>query len=161
MNKLVVTLFASAFSFFSCGAGTKTNDGGKSLNPMISYHYSEHGSMAQPEIEFTVSYVDDNNCQVIFFNQLKEDYSTNEDRDTVTAPVSLLKDIEKVVVEHKMKKYKERYRTMFDVLDGTSWCMEILYQDGSMSRSGGYMAWPHDDGIQIIKDLMRKQFKGL
>jgi len=160
MKKYIIAFFASVFSFISCGGNNANGDDGES-GSLKSYGYSEHGSMAQPECEFTVNYVDDDNCQVIYFNHDNDDYSTNEERDTVITSASLLKDIEDVVVKHKMRKYKGHYSPMFDVLDGTSWGMDIIFQDETSVRSGGYMAWPDDDGCQIIKDMMRKQFKGI
>lgn len=162
MNRITIMFLTSILMFFSCGAGNRVDKSRqKPTEPLKSYHYIESGSMAQPDLEFTIEYMDDSLCRVIYFNRLRDDYKDMEERDTVTAPASLLKEIEKIVSEHKMYKYEKNYSSKWEVMDGTSWGMYLTYQDDRSISSHGYMSWPQDDGISIITNLMRKRFKGL
>lgn len=158
----IIPLLALFFAFLSCSTSAKKPQG-----KMLSFRYSEHGSMAQPNCDFTVTRIDDKTCTVRYFNHDKEipDTIQNYDEemmyDTLTFSISLLDEIQNVVMAHKMWKYKEHYSPMFDVLDGTSWSLSIRFDDDVSISSGGYHSWPKDKGLREVDDLLRPKCKGL
>ncbi len=155
-----MAILASLFSFMSCGTSTSQIGGGNQTDTLDSFSYGLYGTRATPEVEFTVEYFNETECKVIYFNKDSRT-SDIEQRDTVFAPASLLQDIGKVVREHKMYKYKERYKSLFKVLDGNAWSMTIKYMNGKRITSGGYAASPKDDGLRVIVGMMRKQISSL
>lgn len=157
-----MSIFASLLALISCGSIRQQPQG-----RVVSYEYAEHGTVAQPLCQFKVELIDTATCRVSYFNHDAFENDTidwmSEDAgiDTVMCEASLLDSIGQTIAEHKMWKYKERYEPLFEVLDGDSWGFTIKYSNGDEIGSGGSNAGPDDDGCGIIRQMMRKRFKGL
>lgn len=60
---------------------------------------------------------------------------------------SVFDSLQAIILKHKMYKYKGHYQPKFDVLDGTSWHLYVMYSSGKDISAGGYMAGP--DGYWV------------
>lgn len=55
---------------------------------------------------------------------------------------SVFDSLQAIILRHKMYKYSGHYQPKFDVLDGTSWGLYVVYASGKDISAGGYMAGP-------------------
>jgi len=81
-------------------------------------------------------------------------YKIYEDK-TFTCSATLLDEIDKVVHDHLMYRYKRNYQPKVQVLDGEHWNLEIKYENGSIYSSGSNASFA-DNGDDIIHDIILK-----
>lgn len=158
MHNIFMAILAVIVSIFSCSGNAK------SLNKVLSYEYAEHGMMAQPIAQFKVERLSNDSCLVTYYNhekELRQDEYGDYILDKSKQPIELLDSISTIVNEHKMRKYKKKYKPIFDVLDGESWGLEIKMDDGTNISSHGHCAGPNDDGMRMIIRLLRERIRGL
>lgn len=121
---------------------------------LVTYEYVERGTMTQPNHDIRVAISHDSTaCIIRLFNNpnylfYKTDYS-------------LMQEINQLVQEHKMHKYKDYYKPQFEVLDGTTWSFSAQYKSGKYLSSHGHEVWPKDDGLQLINQKVRDHIKDL
>lgn len=58
------------------------------------------------------------------------------------ADEKVLSDVEQIVNRYEMYKYKKKYKSFFEVLDGTMWGMGASYADGTNISSSGHQSFP-------------------
>ena len=56
-----------------------------------------------------------------------------------------------IVAEEKMSRYREEYRPLTHMEDGTSWDLSIQFGDGSTVTSSGYSKRPRGNGLQRLE----------
>ena len=113
------------------------------------YTYRSTGMTSFPTEDISVSLLSDGRVQLTRLD--KENWG---ERESYYVGTEVLQQVKEIIREENMMGYKDHYRTKLDVLDGTSWGLTATFVDGTQIRSGGYMAWPKDDGIDRIKTYL-------
>lgn len=145
--KNLIIMAVSILSLIGCAS----NNNKVSEKKLVSYTYFSRGSMAQPydDIDVRLSEVGDS-CIVKLF-VLDEGMFYTYHVDTL-----LLQKINSIIAEHKIYSYKNHYQSLLEILDGDTWSCSAHYADGYYITSGGYHAWPDDDGLKIINSLIKE-----
>ena len=123
-----------------CGIGKQMPKG-----KLLSMEYTRSGSMSGYQYETRVT-TEDNGDVVL--RAMKEEYGPLYEKKLTKEEIA---GFVKIMEEEGMYKYKERYKPLLKVLDGTSWHFEARFEQGEI-YSGGYHAWPNGNGLQRIKD---------
>lgn len=152
--------FTTVLALFSCGGIKSSGPEGK----LISYSYGHQGSMAQPTYDFSMKRLDDKTCEIAYFNHDVEPRIENYEYvlDTVVKPIALMDSVEAIVRESKMWNYKERYKPVFEVMDGDSWSLSFKFEGQELPfSSSGYCAGPKGDGMHNVIQLLKPHLPGL
>lgn len=74
---------------------------------------------------------------------------------TKTADPSFMDELDAIISQYKMKKYKDYYKPVFEVLDGDTWGLSFGYSSGKRYESRGYVASPKNarEAIGAIENL--------
>lgn len=70
-----------------------------------------------------------------------------------------VKELESILKKHKVENWNGFHQTAKDVLDGSSFFLEIEMEDNNQISASGYMKWPKGYGetIKEIKELFKKE----
>ena len=117
---------------------------------LVMIEYSEHGTMAGYRYYGRVELQKDGS---VIVKAQKESYGEIIEKKVKEEVLTELRDI---IKEHKMYKYKERYRPFFEVLDGYSWSFTAKFSDGESISSDGSNARPGGEGLNTLIQYMRK-----
>lgn len=123
-----------------CGIGKQMPEG-----KLMSLEYTRTASRAG--VQYEVVMTTEPNGDVVL-RAMKEEYGPLYEKKLTKEEIA---GFVKIMEEEGMYKYKERYKPLLKVLDGTSWHFEARFEQGEI-YSGGYHAWPKGDGLQRIKD---------
>ena len=119
----------------------------KTQGALVSYEYSYGGAMYRSGTYYKVEQGQDGIVRVCY---------SNEGRwgaiKVYRGPADALEKIDRMIVDGKLKKLKNNYKTPFNVLDGWDWDLHIRYEQGSIS-SGGYMAKPPASMWSVIESI--------
>jgi hypothetical protein len=80
----------------------------------------------------------------------------DDEAEQVVVPVEFVDSIQKIVAEEKMNRYLGFYAPEFEVMDGTSWYLDICFSDKSRISSSGYMNWPEGRGVQRLEKYLKE-----
>lgn len=74
---------------------------------------------------------------------------------TKTADPSFMDELDAIISQYKMKKYKDYYKPVFEVLDGDTWGLSFGYSSGKRYESRGYVASPKNarEAIGAVENL--------
>ena len=118
---------------------------------ITSVRFVEQGTMAIPNQVRSFERLSDGRCLAKKANYDKAD-STYCSQDVADRIYNCLKN-------GRLHKYKSNYRTKMHVLDGSSWSINVKFEDVSSIRSGGYMAHPNDfSAVAGFKDIIESLF---
>lgn len=105
-----------------------------------------------PTEQYSVEKHDQNTCCITIASHLNTE--TGEVvSNTFKTDISLLNEIEQVIMEHKMYDYRQHYAPPLQVLDGENWTLCMQFENSSYYSSGDN-AYPDDCGLQIITNLV-------
>ena len=121
---------------------------GMPTGELISVEYTENGTRAGNKYYGSVERQENG---TVILKAMKQNYDSIIEKKV---DAEVLTHIQNVIKEHKMYKYKEKYRPILQVLDGYSWSFEAKFSDGQKIYSSGFNARPHDDGCEIIQAYM-------
>ena len=127
-------------SLFGCQSG-----GNDFKNDTITYFsLSEGGGMERfGGYRYEVEATKDGKVHFLF----NEGYP--DEKEFTIDDHSVFDSLQRIVMKHKMYRYKNYYQSPYDVLDGTSWGFFVQYASGKDIRSGGYMYGPDGYGAAI------------
>lgn len=121
-------LAMSLFSFLGCGRPAPA-----SLQSI--YFSATHGYHAHSNIGYRAERLENGNTLVTVL--------VGNDRDRIfEAEGSVMDSLEAVVRKYRMDRFTGHYEPKFEILDGDSWSMELVFTDGNITSCGGYMAYP-------------------
>lgn len=69
-----------------------------------------------------------------------------DEKELYIEDTTIFAELQAIVNEYKMDKYKSDYQPRMRVFDGDSWSIYYKYDSGRSKSSGGYMAWPDNFG---------------
>lgn len=121
---------------------------------LIFYSYQLKAKSVMPLEQFTVEKTDSNTCRVIYVKDFDRE-SLNLISDTIEVDISLFDKIEEIVKQHEMYAYKPSYTPEELILDGERWKMNLNY-DGVLYQSTGENAYPNDNGMKLITELVHQ-----
>lgn len=142
MNRLLICIM-SIFSLLSCADRRRTMPEGR----LTEYSYIVQGMMSRPLVSLNIKESPEG-CILTC--------STERDtcEHTVKVGREVLENVRSLISEHKMYKYKEAYKSRFQILDGETWSFYAHFSDGPVLRSGGSNAWPANAGLFAIEDYL-------
>lgn len=156
---LFLSVISSICSLFGCSNSIFTNKSTTMAadakgRKLISYSYQLKAKSVMPVEQFTVEKTDSNTCRVIFVKDFDR-ASLNLISDTIEVDIALFDKIEEIVKQHEMYAYKPSYTPKELILDGERWKMSLNY-DGVLYQSTGENAYPNDNGMKLITDLVHQ-----
>ena len=80
----------------------------------------------------------------------------DDEAEQAVVPAEYVDSIQKIVAEEKMNRYLGYYEPEFEVMDGTSWYLDICFSDKSRISSSGYMNWPEGRGVQRLEKYLKE-----
>ena len=137
---IVCVLAAAAVLLLACGLKGKPAPQGR----LVEFTYCVTGSIAQPYADYRLELLETGE---VTLSNLGEYAKV---KDSITVSRDVLDRVGQMIVAHKMQNYKESYSTRFEVLDGESWSYHARFDSGESLGSGGYMAYPDDNGLEEI-----------
>lgn len=140
-------------SLMSSWLGIQSSQGFFSSMPkgqLVKIEYSESGTMAGYRYYGCVELQKDGS---VIVKAQKESYGEIIEKKV---KAEVLTELRNIVKEHKMYKYKERYRPFLKVLDGYSWSFYAKFSDGESISSNGFNARPGGEGLNTLIQYMRK-----
>ncbi|MBR4390708.1 MAG: hypothetical protein IKT08_01210 [Bacteroidales bacterium] len=136
MMKAMVVL-ACLLSLFGC----QSSGHGPENDTIISFSLSEGGGMNRfSGFGYYVKETEDG--RVLF----RFDEGLPGEKEFVIDDHSVFDSLQQIVMKHKVYKYHGHYQPPFDVLDGTSWHLNVDYASGYNISAGGYMHGPQGYG---------------
>ena len=141
MKSMIV--LAGLLSLFGCASPKHSPK--PSENDTITYFsLSEGGGMNRfSGYAYQVETTDEGKVHFLF----NEGYP--DEKELTIDDHSVFDSLNAIVLKHKVYKYEGRYQPKFDVLDGTSWGLYVVYASGNTISTGGYMAGPPGYGAAI------------
>ena len=140
----VMVLMASLLSFFGC----KSLETELKNDTITSFSLSEGGGMNRfAGFSYFVEKTEEGKVHFLF----NEGYP--DEKEFTVDDLSVLDSLQTIVLKHKMYQYRDYYRPQFDVLDGSSWRLYVVYTSGRQLSSGGYMAGPDGYG-EAFSDII-------
>ena len=128
-------LVMSLFSFLGCGHKATGPELDKSVHLQSLYYSASHGYHAHSNIGYRAERLENGKARVTVL--------VGNDRDRVfETEGSLMDSLEALVREYRMDRFNGHYEPKFEILDGDSWSMELVFTDGNITSCGGYMAYP-------------------
>lgn len=120
----------------------------KGVARIVSLEYRVQGSMMPPIVHFEMKVEDG---RVL----LKGGHHVNLDKvDFVEVDSALIPQLQTIVKEEKMMKYKSHYSPKFDILDGEMWRLNIKFEDGKSISSSGENAYPSGAGLSRMEKAL-------
>ena len=79
-----------------------------------------------------------------------------DEKDFTLDDHSVFDSLQQIIIRYKMNKYHGHYRPPFDILDGTSWSLDVHYASGKSINAGGYMDGPkgYQSAFQDIQQCL-------
>lgn len=111
---------------------------------MTRFSYGKYNGMAPWVGKSYVVYSDKEGMVHIDLNVEKNDelrLVTNYDR--------IFEDLQSIVLKKGMFTFRGDYMPRTEIRDGSSWSLDVDYQEGPGISAGGYMAWPEGFGEAI------------
>ena len=128
-------LVMSLFSFLGCGHKAPGPELDKSVHLQSLYYSASHGYHAHSNIGYRAERLENGKARVTVL--------VGNDRDRVfETEGSLMDSLEALVREYRMDRFNGHYEPKFEILDGVSWSMELVFTEGNITSCGGYMAYP-------------------
>lgn len=121
---------------------------------LLSYSYRLKAKSAMPVEQFTVEKTDGNTCRVTIVKDFDR-ATLNLISDTIEVDIALFDKIEEIVRQHEMHAYEPSYTPDVLVMDGERWEMSLDY-DGGHYHSTGENAYPNDNGMKLITELVHQ-----
>lgn len=148
MKKMILLfgLFSSIFS--GCAQNVKPTE------PMTKFEYNRHNSMRiYNGMSYKVSLLDDGKVNIL----INEGFP--DEKEFTTDDKTIFDDLQAIVDEFGMLKYKDNYRPRMHITDGDSWHLYIKYGTGYKNSfsSSGYMAGP--DNLGKAENAIVEYFK--
>lgn len=140
----IISLLTGILSTFSSCISQKQMPTGN----LVRVEYTEHGTMSGYRYYGSVELQENG---TVLLKAMKKNYDSILEKKV---DKEVLNHIQNIIKEHKMYKYKEHYRPIFEVLDGYSWHFEAKFSDGGKIYTGGSNARPSDDGWEIIQQYL-------
>lgn len=137
-------IFATMFLCTTILACAKGRDG-----KLTSFEYRHDNGMVYGAGKiFSARLSEDGTCVEI---KIEKDLQVT----TRTADLSFMDKLDAIISQYKMKKYKDYYKPVFEVLDGDTWGLSFGYSSGKRYESRGYVASPKNarEAIGAIENL--------
>ena len=152
--KSLLVMALSFISFMSCAFKSPPKEA------MSSYSYRVGNGYALWAECYNAILLKDGSCQLVYgktHSLAEEEYG-----DTLIVDASVMKHIEKIYLDNKMYKLKDRYEPTFFVTDGTSWSATAVFGTERRTRkvlsTGGYETWPDNKGLSAINNYIKSFF---
>ena len=136
----------------SCNAQNHDNKNMKTER-LTYFSYDHHNTMAWHSGEkYNVSTEKDGKIHIVI------DEGFPEEKDFYVDDTTIFDEIDAIVKEFKMDKWKNDYRPKMRIFDGDSWSLYSKYDSGRSISSGGYMDWPSNyrEARHAISDYFQK-----
>lgn len=135
MMKTMIVL-AGLLSLFGCASPKHSPK--PSENDTITYFsLSEGGGMDRfSGYAYQVELTEEGKVHFLF------DEGYPDEKELTIDDRSVFDSLNAIILKHKVYKYEGRYMPKYDVLDGTSWGLYVVYASGNTLSTGGYMAGP-------------------
>ena len=117
-------------------SNNKENKKNMKTERLVYFYYDHHNSMAESGERYDVKTLDDGTVRLLINEH------TSKEKTIILDDATIFDDLQAIVKNYKMDKYKRDYNPMFDIYDGDSWSLHYSYDSGRSVSSGGYMAWP-------------------
>ena len=146
MKKIVYVLllvFTSLLSLTGCGKKVENN-----VN-IVSFKYS-YGSHMGFYYDYTLTLDGDD----VTFN--KYIYGEEEQGTVMSISASSLEDIKKIINENEIYKWDGFDKSNDNVMDGSEFNLEVIYDDGSKIVAHGYMKYPdnYEESSKPLKEYL-------
>ncbi len=123
-------------------------------NERLNYFsFNHHNTMARFNGEsYLVSTQKDGRIHIV----IDEGYPN--EKDFYIDDTTIFDDLQAIVKQLKMDKYKNNYKPKMEIFDGDSWSLSYSYDSKRSVSSGGYMAWPDNyrEARQAIGEYFQK-----
>ena len=154
MKHLLIIVAAAVIlvGLLSCkgakGATEKTPKKPVLTGKLVSFHYAEYGTMAQPNFEYTLKR-DGGAVTLCVFRLWDEGWG-----QTVKVNATVLEHVDKLIKDNNLQNYLDHYRPEYQVLDGYGWGYEAEFDDDTMLHSSGSNARPGDNTLSVIAQYL-------
>ncbi len=139
-------------SLFGCASNTGSNGHGDGNDSIVHFYLSKGGGMNPfAGFKYDICETKDGKVHFLFNEGFPDEKEFTLDDHTV------FDSLQQLVVKHKMHRYKDYYRPKYEVMDGTSWSLDVTYASGKGINSGGYMEGPdgYREAFQDIIDCLQ------
>lgn len=153
MRSLAIILIAVAalLMLMGCKSIDKVRNGKPApTGQLVSFHYVEHGMMAQPNFEYTLKHDDKNKVTLCVYRP----WTDEGWGETIKVSVDVVAHVEKLIKENNLQNYKDHYSPKMQVLDGYHWFYEAEFDDETSLSSGGSNARPGDNTLKVIAEYL-------
>jgi len=137
-----ILLFMALFTC-SCAAGPA----GKVV--WLSYH--EYSSAVYATVHYDFQQEADSSYTLIHCAD-----RSPEEALMAVVPAEVAERLREIVLEEKMHRYKEDYRPLTDIRDGTSWSLSVAYDDEQTITSSGYAKRPRGHGLERLENYLNE-----
>ena len=132
-----MVLLAGLMSLFGCSSPKHTPVKVDENDTITYFSLSEGGGMNRfSGFGYIVQETEDGKVHFIF-NEGHPD-----EKELTIDDHSVFDSLQAIILKHKMYNYSGHYQPEFDVLDGTSWGLYVIYASKKSISAGGYMAGP-------------------
>lgn len=150
MKKNLLLLVAIAL-LASCSAQNTNNM--KKEERLTYFSFDHHNTMRiQIGEKYRVETMKDGRIHIVI------DESFPKEKDFYIEDSTIFDELQALVKEFKMDKYKSDYQPRMRIFDGDSWSLYYKYDSGRSVSSGGYMDWPRNyrEARQAISEYFQK-----
>lgn len=117
---------------------------------LVSFHYAEYGTMAQPNFEYTLKRDAKGRVTLCVFRP----WGDEGWGDTVKVDTSVLEHVEKLIKDNNLQNYLDHYRPEFQVMDGYGWGYEAEFDNDTTLQSSGSNMRPGDNTLEVIAEYL-------
>lgn len=142
MRKLyTICLMGILLNMFSC-------IGAREVKPVSKLTFGRHGCSFNSGFDIDVKRISDDEAL------LKVRHNGHSEYDSTTVDRQAMEELENIIHDNRIESYRNRYTPIFEVLDGESWSLTVIFADEKASRvsSHGENAWPSGDGLKLIRE---------
>jgi hypothetical protein len=137
-----ITLLWMAFFVCSCAPE-------KDTRKIVWLSYHENSSAAYPLVHYDLEMDKDST-----FTLVNSTGRSPEEALKAVVPSEVADSLAVIVEKYGMLQYRDDYRPLMEVVDGTIWQLTIQYDDETAFASTGYAARPSGDGLQRLQEYL-------
>ena len=146
-------LLAFLVLMVSCNAQNNDNSKNMKTERLTYFSFNHHNTMRIYNGEnYKVETMKDGRVHIVI------DEGFPKEKEFYIEDTTIFVELQALVKEFKMDKYKENYQPRMRIFDGDSWSLYYKYDSGRSIHSGGYMAWPNNysEAHQAISEYFQK-----
>lgn len=151
--KKSILLLAFLALMVSCNAQNNNNSKNMKTERLTYFSFGHHNTMRIDIGEkYKVETMKDGRIHIVI------DEGFPKEKEFYIEDTTIFVELQALVKEFKMDKYKEDYQPRMRIFDGDSWSLYYKYDSRRSVSSGGYMAWPNNyhEAHQAISEYFQK-----